>query len=513
MKTGWLRRVGWGVLILGLMVNEASALTMTGPLQVQSALNAPFSAEIAFALDPGEEMPRIEVLVGSRSDFVGGGEARTRLSARLVENSPSPERPGRSGRILISGSRPENEAFFTLLLRVTQSDISFVRNYPVVLDAFPTTGTAPVFPVKTGMDRVESPVVRVEGSGSLAGGRGWLTGLPGWAAGWPAWVSGVRGWVAGLSREVLAGVSGGAALLVLLGIRRVFRRREEADEFLMPEALPHAGGILDARREPVAVADEPEPAPEPVLKAVPAPEPAPVLKAAPAPAPEPAPVPKAAPAPEPAPVPEERWSDDPALAAFVVVEEPRPGHGTGFAPDPLGELPAPPPEISEEAGSLSAAEQKPGGIPLAETTGVDLLRESGLASAAAVGLDAELDAFADFASAEKETDWGPERGVSPVGPDETEAYMDLDVKDFWSLTPEEEAASRPEATHTLKTHEKEGIEMLSFEFLPTDVPSAPHVVAPMPPDPVVVGGAVQSWEFVPFDAEETPAGGGRRVGR
>ncbi|MBF0263090.1 MAG: hypothetical protein HQL97_14775, partial [Magnetococcales bacterium] len=147
--SAWVGLSGLAWILFG-MAGEAEALSMTGPLSVKSALNAPFAAEIPYVVESDEPPLQVEVLVGTNSDFTSGG-ARTRLSARLVEAGVA------GGRIVITGTQPENEPFFTLLLRVTQGDVSFVRNYPVVLDAA-ASGVTPAFPVKGGKAAAGEPL-------------------------------------------------------------------------------------------------------------------------------------------------------------------------------------------------------------------------------------------------------------------------------------------------------------------------------------------------------------------
>ncbi|MBF0181561.1 MAG: hypothetical protein HQM03_16180 [Magnetococcales bacterium] len=181
LLTGWW----WGG------AEPALALSVTGALQVHSALHEPFSADLPFVLEPGEEMPGVEVVAGVNSDFVGGGAGdglRNRLTARLEEdNPPLPGAGGRTGRIVITGTQPENELFFTILLRIARPDLTFVRNYSVVLGAFPSGGVLPVFPVQShlpGGARVVPGLPAAGGAGArmawpLAGGALAL-GLAGW---------------------------------------------------------------------------------------------------------------------------------------------------------------------------------------------------------------------------------------------------------------------------------------------------------------------------------------------
>ena len=115
---------------------------------------------------------------------------------------------------------------------------------------------------------------------------------------------------------------------------------EKADSILnigQPEPQPAPEPVVEAVPEP-----EPQPAPEPVVEAVPKPEPQPapepVVKAVPEPEPQPAPEPviEAVPAPEPQPAPE------PVIEA-VPEPEPQP------APEPVIEaVPAPEPQPAPE---------------------------------------------------------------------------------------------------------------------------------------------------------------------
>ncbi|GAB0057765.1 hypothetical protein SIID45300_02097 [Candidatus Magnetaquicoccaceae bacterium FCR-1] len=277
LGSAWVGIIGLTWILCG-MADEALALTMTGPMSVKSALNAPFSAEIPYTLEPGEPPLQVEVLVGTNSDFTSGG-ARSRLNARLVDEGAA------GGRIVITGTQPENEPFFTLLLRVTQGNLSFVRNYPVALDAA-ASGVTPAFPVKGGKAAAGEPLPALSAIPSDQ-----PTQTPAWRSAWLAW----NRWINGLPRDVLAGIAGGLAFLFLVLLRWSRRRRAEAFQ-----TVGEGSGRYE-RQEPVAV-DAP-----PVF------EPAPIAAL--------------------------------AVAPFLVPEESPPE--PGFAPDPMGELPATaPPEES-----------------------------------------------------------------------------------------------------------------------------------------------------------------------
>ncbi|MEO5332671.1 MAG: hypothetical protein H7839_11665 [Magnetococcus sp. YQC-5] len=177
--------MGW---LMFYMPSEAVAFSMTGPLQVHSTLNEPFSADIPFTLEPGEDPPRVQVLVSLNSDYVGqssANEASSRLTATLAFDDPSSVNgsKGKTGRILIAGTQPEGVPFMTLLLRIFHRDVSFVRNFSVVLDAFPTTGMEPVFPVPSKSPQV-LPVTPGVGAKSVDKGLDWRSnGLLGVAVG------------------------------------------------------------------------------------------------------------------------------------------------------------------------------------------------------------------------------------------------------------------------------------------------------------------------------------------
>ncbi|MBF0296422.1 MAG: hypothetical protein HQL96_14635 [Magnetococcales bacterium] len=200
--------------------NLAWAISVTGALQVHSALHEPFAAELPFVLEPGEEMPGVEVVAGVNSDFVSGGAEGlpTRLTARLEEdNPPLPGAGGRTGRIVITGVQPENELFFTILLRIVRPDLTFVRNYSVVLGAFPSGGVLPVFPVQS----------------HLPGG---TQALPGLAPG------------GGGSARMALPLAGGALALGLAGWWMSHRRRPASVSAGEGEVPLHAGvePVLDA---------------------------------------------------------------------------------------------------------------------------------------------------------------------------------------------------------------------------------------------------------------------------
>ncbi|MFR0866894.1 MAG: hypothetical protein ACLSGV_10490 [Eubacterium sp.] len=137
---------------------------------------------------------------------------------------------------------------------------------------------------------------------------------------------------------------------------------EKADSILnigQPEPQPAPKPVVEAVPEP-----EPQPAPEPVIEAVPAPEPQPapepVIEAVPAPEPQPAPEPviEAVPEPEPQPTPE------PVVEA-VPAPEPQP------APEPVIEaVPEPEPQPAPEPviEAVPAPEPQPAPEPVVEVT-------------------------------------------------------------------------------------------------------------------------------------------------
>ena len=137
---------------------------------------------------------------------------------------------------------------------------------------------------------------------------------------------------------------------------------EKADSILnigQPEPQPAPKPVVEAVPEP-----EPQPAPEPVIEAVPEPEPQPapepVIEAVPAPEPQPAPEPviEAVPEPEPQPAPE------PVIEA-VPAPEPQP------APEPVIEaVPEPEPQPAPEPviEAVPAPEPQPAPEPVVEVT-------------------------------------------------------------------------------------------------------------------------------------------------
>ncbi|MBF0215073.1 MAG: hypothetical protein HQM00_16190 [Magnetococcales bacterium] len=483
-------------LSLGWMVCEANALTMTGPMQVQSALNQPFVAEIPYGLDAGEEVPQVEVWVGSHSDFASGGEARTRLTARLVENAPPGGEKERGGRILIAGSTPESEPFFTILLRITKRDVSFVRNYAVVLDAKPTQGTTPFFPVRNGANGVESPLSD-------------LTHKP-----WAIW----RGWVSGMSREMVAGISGVGALLLLGLLRWVRRRTEGASPSSTAEGLP-------VRREPVAVSDSEGFAPTGEAR----------LRQA---ALEPSAIGAAAAAAAAAVGSAIETESDPAIDAemesvgFVVSDRPV-TVATPFAPNPLGELPAAAPEPPETESSSGEKSDSPeteqeclaalhDSAPVAPSLiGMALPRRPSLSAAVTPREEEELAAFVAFSGDGSDENWKSEAGASPPDPDhdESAALLDLEVPDFWSLTPEEKGEASESKTDPASGKEPEKtadpIEVLSFSFITDEesTSSSSSARAPEVKSRPEAAESASAWAFVPFDLDEGATPGGDRVKR
>ncbi|MEO5345652.1 MAG: hypothetical protein H7834_04645 [Magnetococcus sp. YQC-9] len=287
------RRVAVAGMILVGLTGEASALTISGPMTVKSALNDPFVAEIAYSLEPGEAPPGVEVLVGSQSDFASAGAARSRLKAHLVADGVPGDKGKRGGLIVIRGTQPEQEPFFTVLLRVTQDQVSFVRNYPIALDAA-ASGVSSAFPVKSGQAAEGEVLPAIQAIPTAQPS----SSVSSWQSVRMAWYRLING----LSRETSAGFAGTLALLVLLVMRWSRRRREALDA----EGAQPSGS---RRHEPVAV--------------------------------------------EAPCVPETRSDEDstPELAAFVVALDPAPE--PGFTPDPMGEMPAAPPV--EEVSAVAVA--------------------------------------------------------------------------------------------------------------------------------------------------------------
>lgn len=195
-----------GVLVVAFMwlvlAHDAAALSMTGALQVHSTLHQPFAADIPLVLESGEALPQVQAYVGLDSDYVGAKRDATkqmRLTAQWVEGDSLPAM-GKTGRIMLAGTVPVTEPFFTLLLHISQPDRSFVRNFSVVLDAFPTTGLEPIFPVQSNRARAALPAGVKETSG---GGLGWM------GTNWDWWL-----------------VIVGLLIVAWLGWRLVERRRE-----------------------------------------------------------------------------------------------------------------------------------------------------------------------------------------------------------------------------------------------------------------------------------------------
>ncbi|NOQ93578.1 MAG: hypothetical protein GQ547_02955 [Methylophaga sp.] len=116
---------------LGLLVPIHSHAFGLGKIELSSALNQPFQAEIAVtALKPDDE-GKLQVQLATRAEFDKAGVERsyllTQLKFEVVENKGE-------AKILISSTQPVKEPFIDFLLTATTGSGRLIREYTVLLD-------------------------------------------------------------------------------------------------------------------------------------------------------------------------------------------------------------------------------------------------------------------------------------------------------------------------------------------------------------------------------------------
>lgn len=116
---------------LGLLVPVHSHAFGLGKIELSSALNQPFQAEIAVtALKPDDE-GKLQVQLATRAEFDKAGVERsfllTRFKFEVVENKGE-------AKILISSSHPVKEPLIDFLLTATTGKGRLIREYTVLLD-------------------------------------------------------------------------------------------------------------------------------------------------------------------------------------------------------------------------------------------------------------------------------------------------------------------------------------------------------------------------------------------
>ena len=151
------------VLALGSVLATGNAVALgLGEIDLKSALNQPFNAEVELLSATEDELNELKVILGSRQAFASAGINRTAFLSKLKFNVTrnSANRP----IIRITSRNPVQEPFLDFLLEVSWSKGKLLREYtvlvdpPVTMPAAPVTLQAPVVPAPVAAPAATAPV-------------------------------------------------------------------------------------------------------------------------------------------------------------------------------------------------------------------------------------------------------------------------------------------------------------------------------------------------------------------
>lgn len=153
-------------LTSSLAAGNAIALGL-GDIELKSALNQPFNAEVDLLSATEDELNELKVLLGSRQAFSSAGIDRsgflTRLKFTVTQNNAN------QPIIRITSREPVTEPFLDFLLEVAWSKGKLLREFTVLVDPPVTMAAAPVTlqapsirPVTPVAQPVEKPVVAAQ---------------------------------------------------------------------------------------------------------------------------------------------------------------------------------------------------------------------------------------------------------------------------------------------------------------------------------------------------------------
>jgi pilus assembly protein FimV len=129
-----MRRFFVATLGLVALLGTSTAMALgLGEIQVRSALNQPFLAEIPLLAVPADDVDAVRVKLAERVDFERMGIER----ADYLSNLDFKVVPGSPPRIEINASRTVREPFLTFLLDVRSATGRVLREYTVLLDPPP----------------------------------------------------------------------------------------------------------------------------------------------------------------------------------------------------------------------------------------------------------------------------------------------------------------------------------------------------------------------------------------
>ena len=120
-----------GLVVLAACVGLAGDLLAfsVGEIDVQSAANEPFRAEVPFVLEPHERDRELEVLLGTLQDY----QLEELRRAPMLEHMHVILAPDKQDTIRIFSNVPITDEAFDLLVLVRSGKLTFVRNYHVEL--------------------------------------------------------------------------------------------------------------------------------------------------------------------------------------------------------------------------------------------------------------------------------------------------------------------------------------------------------------------------------------------
>lgn len=119
-------------LIISLSFSTAASALSVGEIELSSALNQPFNADVALTASKPEEIETVKVSLASQEAFDNYGLGRPEF---LSDIRFSVRRTGASDAVLeLRGSLPVLEPFLTLLVKFSWSSGNLLREYTVLLD-------------------------------------------------------------------------------------------------------------------------------------------------------------------------------------------------------------------------------------------------------------------------------------------------------------------------------------------------------------------------------------------
>jgi pilus assembly protein FimV len=134
-------------LIIFLSLSTAVSALSIGEIELNSALNQPFSADVPLTATQGDELDSLDVALASQEAFDGYGIDRPEFLRGIIFKV---RRTGpKQGVLEMRGNAPVSEPFVTLLVKFTWSAGNLLREYTVLLDP-------PVFDTSVSAEPVQS---------------------------------------------------------------------------------------------------------------------------------------------------------------------------------------------------------------------------------------------------------------------------------------------------------------------------------------------------------------------